>query len=86
MNKTIAQVIKGYAKMVVANGDKEELREDHWLLVGNATVLADVVREIKETANWQNKLYKADVDTEDENEIEDYASELMQDAIDKLVK
>lgn len=84
--KTIAQVVKGYAKMVVANGDKEELREDHWLLVGNATVLADVVREIKETANWQNKLYKADVDTEDENEIEDYASDLMQEAIDKLVK
>lgn len=84
--KTIAQVIKGYAKMVVAFGDKEELREDHWLLVGNATVLVDVVREIKETDNWQNKLYKAGVDTEDDNEIEDYVSDLMQEAIDKLLK
>lgn len=84
--KTIAQVIKAYAKMVVANGNKEELQEDHWLLVGNGMVLADVVREIKETQNWQNKLYKADVDTEDDNEIEDYASNLMQEAIDKLVK
>lgn len=84
--KEINKLTKGYAKMIVANVDNNDLKDEHFLMIVDGRVLANIIVEIKKTNNWANNIYKNyNIDTDNDIELYDCVANLIQDNIDKLI-